>query len=111
MALRAEIKAVISAMTATNSSVQVIAASSGYKLVGINITNASTNTAVAFVNHGTSHAVGTVISGARLTAGQGERNTWEIPGSGQDMGLNVESGVFLRRIAGQPIVTLFYRKY
>lgn len=113
MALKPEVKVVITALTATNSSVQAIAASSGYKLQGIMFVNASTNTAVAFVNHGTSHAVGTTFASFRTTGSQGTREVVEIPGLGQDggPGMNVESGVFLRRISGQPIVALFYRKY
>lgn len=114
MAVKPEIIATINALTATNSSVQGIAASSGKKLTGVLVINASTNTATCSLQHGTAaYTVGSSsFFTSNITAGQYARDNMEIPGTTDpdSSGMNIESGVSLRRLAGQPIVVLFTRK-
>lgn len=114
MAKRPEIIATVNALTATNSSLQAIAAASGKKLVGVASVNASTNTAVAVINHATAtYTVGaSTIFSSKITGGQYSRDSWSVPGSenSENVGLNIESGLSLRRLAGMPIVTIFTRK-
>ena len=114
MAVKPEIIATINALTATNSSVQGLPASSGKKLTGALVINASTNTATCSLQHGTAaYTVGSSsFFTSKITGGQYARDSWELPGANDPdaSGMNIESGVSLRRLAGQPIVILFTRK-
>lgn len=97
-------------VTGTNSTYQLIAASSKKKLAKMLLTQLGTNTLEGYVYTGTSANDDNIIAAFRTTSGKGTYVEFAYTTQKDHEGLNIDAGVFVKTVSGTCGFSAFTRK-